>query len=754
MDKKRPRLTFTVNVRLEQVKERELPDMMVYVFDATGQFLDAKPLPQAERGSVKLELPPELAGTTIRVIAGPAPVHDREEVPEWMGRMIRGDRSRKEIPSLAGLTRIGGYEKRVRLAAEASLDIAVLPHDWTKWLLCPCTVRGRLVKKVPLPDGSVKELGVCHACVKIYEVDKIRWLILHLPEHDLFRLRDDLLRVFPPIPPPPPEDMMRQAGPMAAAGPGESPIAGPTLPLPPPESHSIPETKVAAMAKQLPDELAPIIHITSASQLRQVLIAKAEILGWYICALEWIWYWFHKDLIKWVCTDEQGRFETTIWYHCTGDKPDLYFKAVQCIGGTLHTLYDPGVACHTHWNYVCGTEVVLETDDPAAITCVPPDPVVPPAGVSLWVMPYAIGAVRLDQIKLSGLTDFGGWIDRPFGGRLGFRMGYSSGIPYNVAGMPAYYRWLYNKLDDTDSETEWREFASPVADTVVRHYVDYENAHPELPPTFPVYPLGPTEKDGMHVYEFKPHQPPQIPGHTREWPVDDWFADIYSGILESANLPGGVEAAAGKYKIRIEIYDKDGSKIIPGPGSFDFIVPIGLAADGVTILTRKAFASEIASDGFDFYVHIDNNKCEAEIYEASVNGNPAGPCGFIGYKPGDDVRLAFKAKHENGFARFKFTVVRGSTGHRPPACAPANPGVVAWANAPLVTDSPVNGFARDASSVFTKYVDESAMLNGCVKAAFGENLYVEAAATNGWIRLWDLDASAVPMAFALEPGKP
>jgi len=756
MNEKETKVAFTVKVRLEQAQKKELPELMLYAFDATGRLLDTKPLPKGERGEVKLDLPSELTGTTLRMVLGPRQPEDEAQVPTWMDKLIRRGEVQKETPSLPSVVRRGGYEKRARLTEGGVLDMVVSPSNWKIWLLCPCVVRGRLVKRVPLPDGTTKELGVCHACIKIYEVDKIPKIILRLPEADLFRLRDDLWRLIrkPPLPDPPEIFLPR---PSAATMGGLVGVATPVIPLPPPEPRSVLKAVSQPMQDQLGTELEPMFRTASASQLRSALIAKAELLTVYICALPWLWYWFHTDLIKCVCTDEQGRFETTIWYPCAGDKPDLYFKAVQCIGGSLHTLYDPGVACHTFWDYVCGTEVVLETKDPAAITCVPSDPVDPPPGVTLWVMPYAVGNVRLDDIKSSGLTDFtdgnGTWVNAPFGNTLGFRHGYSSGIPYNVAGKPAYYRWLYNKLDDVGDETDWREFAAPVAETVVRHYVDYDLAQPAQPPTFPAYPLGPQEKNGMNLYEFKPHQPPQIPNHQREWPVDDWFADIYSGILQSASLPGGVVNAAGKYKIKLEIYDKDGNRISPAPGTFEFIVPTGLAADGVTVLTRKAFASEIQNDGFIFYLHVDNNACEAEIYEAAINSVSAGPCGFIAYAPGDDVNLSFKAKHRNGFGRFKFTVVRGSSGYVTPACAPANPGV-AWASAPLVTASPVNGFNRDASSVFSKDVDEAAIRGGCPKAAFGENLYVAATATNGWVRLSGLDASALPMAFALEPKIP
>lgn len=100
-----------------------------------------------------------------------------------------------------------------------------------------------------------------------------------------------------------------------------------------------------------------------------------------------------------------------------------------------------------------------------------------------------------------------------------------------------------------------------------------------------------------------------------------------------------------------------------------------------------------------YVVHVS----AAEIYDATVNNVPAGSCGFITYGVGDDVHLSFKAKHPNGFARFKFAVVRGSSGPVTKACAPANPDSAAWANAPLVTITPVNGFNRDASGLMFSF---------------------------------------------------
>lgn len=744
-------LKFNVKVTLEDLKDQKLPDVMVYAFDSNGQYLSSKPLPKGRQEEISLNLPSKLQGTTVRFFIGPSVMKESQEIPSWLTGLLKKENDWKEIPSPVDLKRKGAYEKRVLLNPNLKIvELVILPDDWIKWLLCRCVVRGRLLKRVPLPDGSIQEMGVCHACVKIYEVDKFYHLIMHLPDRDLFRLRDELRVLLDKqlrVPGPPPSPIIKNESLKA-------------IPL----RH---ETKAICadslnVSSKIQDELEPVFLAVSAIELRKVLVNKANLLAQFACIWEWLHFYYHLDLIRCTCTDEQGRFETTILYPCFKDKPDLYFKALQCIGGTLHTIYAPSVACHTHWNYECGTELVLEVTDPAARVCTPPLDVEPPPGIPLWIMPYAVGGIRLEQIKLSGLTDFndgnGTWEDVPFGGKLGFRHGYSSVIPMEGTNKPYYYRWMYSLLDSAGNETQWREFAEPVAQTVVRHYVDEDLAHPEKPPTFPAYTLGPHSINNMHLYEFKPHQPPQISGHNRYWPTDSWFGEIYTGILKSTNLPGGVINAAGTYKIRLEVYDQDGIHVVPGEDTFQFIVPTGLASDGVTILSRTANTDEvekITKNGQDYYgfvfkLHIDNNSCEAEIYDASVNGIGAGPCGFIAFPAGADVNLSFKAYHPNGFARFKFTVVKGSSGYVGSASAPSNPTSVNWANAPLVTESAYD-FTNSPMGNFSKDVSVSNMLDDCPQAAFGENLRVVAAATDGWVRLSEFDAYALPKAFALDP---
>ena len=787
-EKKLDLLMLTVKVRLEQAKDKELPEVMVYAFDRTGQFLTSAPLPKGEKGEVKLEFPPELQGTTVRVLLGPPLAEKLEERSSWMTALMREDENegQKKVPSPAVLVRKGVYEKRVRLHTEReTLNVAIFPHDWTKWLLCPCVVRGRLVKYLTLPDGTTKDLGVCNACVKIYEVDKFPKLILRLPERDLFRLRDDLRAIlekwppeplpkeFPPElkkprvwpPPPPPvhrgalgsrltiRQTKKQMHEVSALGPQPEP---PDEPLWTEMPAALPKTQIGA-------ELEPVFMATSATQLRSALIVKADILVQLACLWEWLHFYFHTDLIEWcVCTDEQGRFETTIEYPCGGDKPDLYFKAVQCIDCALHTIYDPGIiACHTYWNYECGSEVVLVVTDPAAKTCVSPEPVDPPPGVTTWVMPYAVGNIPLNQIKpiwqknlewhvidvdptKHGLTDYGDIMDAPFGSpedsRLGFRHGYSSVIPMDIPNKPFYYRWRYKK----DGKTNWHDFS----ETVVRHYVKEQ---PGKLPTYPVCTLGPKALDGKHLYRFKQHDPSDcddfISGGHNYWPTDDWFADIHSGFLDTYGLPGGVNVSAGRYKIKLEIYDKDGNRVAPGPGTFQFIVPTGVAADGVTIETREATSAEIEDDGFVFDLHIDNRDCIAIIDAPTISGIGADPeCGFLRYLPGDPVRIAFHALHQANYATFDFWIKRAAN-----TISDVSGEVAAGSVADMTTDPPDHSYVGDGSGNFHHdFLMMDRLLGSCTEAAFAEILRVHAKATNGWRRLWEYD-SHNERAFTLAP---
>jgi len=356
------------------------------------------------------------------------------------------------------------------------------------------------------------------------------------------------------------------------------------------------------------------------------------------------------------------------------------------------------------------------------INILPPETSIhPPEGVDFWVMPYGVGGTTpLYNIKDSGLTNYTDWmsdftmVDAPFGSRLGFRHGYDSRIPTEEI---MYYRWLYKD----ESETEWHEFTETVG-------VHYEKKELGVL-TFPVYTLGPKGVNGMNLYEFKPHSPPE-PGTS--WPATDWFGDIYSGFLNSEAI------SDGKYEIKLEIYDEEGNQVIPADRTFQFIVPTGVDADG-TIFTREATRREVDAGGFVFALHIDNRQCSAIIDAPMIDTTSvADECGFLRYKPADEtVHIAFHATHPDNFALFNFYIIRGTK-----TIISANGEVSAYS---------VGDFSGDGYGNFENETSRGLLLENCTEAAFSENLHVYAKATTGWgHRINRYDAHAV-RAFALSP---
>lgn len=386
--------------------------------------------------------------------------------------------------------------------------------------------------------------------------------------------------------------------------------------------------------------------------------------------------------------------------------PGLY-----CVGAVV----DPGTR-------------ILEMDETNNRTCLkvqigaaPSPGTNPPQGVNKWVMPWGIGGTKLYQIQTDGLTDAVGPAggvainDAPFGGRLGFRSGHSRNIP---GGNITHYRWIYRPA----TGGSWEEFT----EAVNIHYVKEEGGDT----TFPVYNLGPNSIGGKTLYEFRPDNPPSIPGATTYWPTTNWFGDIYSGFLNSQRLNDG------KYIIRLEVYDSSGSQISPGSGTFQFIVPTGTAPNG-TVNTKKA--STTPGGGVQFTLHVDNRSCDAVIDNPRIGSETvADRCGFLLYpSKSSNVRIAFHATHPANHAVFRFFTVR------------ATDEVTSAAD--VVNSTSVSGYTGDGSGNFYKNFAVSDLLGPCPeKAAFSENLHVHAKATNGWTRLRYLDAYDV-RAFALAP---
>ena len=155
--------------------------------------------------------------------------------------------------------------------------------------------------------------------------------------------------------------------------------------------------------------------------------------------------------------------------------------------------------------------------------------------------------------------------------------------------------------------------------------------------------------------------------------------------------------------------------------------------------------------GFRLVIHVDNNPCQADIADVTVDGGAAGPCGFINFHPGASAQVGFFAQHPHGFGKLRFQVFKGSSGRVETACAPSPDA--GYPALPTVDTPNINGFIRDPGSNFAKSIPVADLLGACPKAAFSELLHVYAMATDGWSRLNHLDGVPSPesKAFALDP---
>jgi hypothetical protein len=725
---------FTVNAQFEGLTDKEKPsDSAVYAFDAKGNFLASAPL---EKGQAQLALPQQATAQAVRLFLGPRLEKDARPTPDL-------------------LQKYGALEDRRLLdPRNPKLQFTIPGPIWKRWPLCFCVVRGRVVKRQPQPDGSVKNLPVCHTRVTICEVDMLPNIILRLPDPIIIRLRDELIReitrplpVVRPVPPrppfPDPPPILRMT-PNASAGAASGlKIAAAAQPS---AAAAAPTANLQSLDLKTQMSVRALASTTAVAELRPRLADLHLIISPFLC----IWDWLHPffitrvDCLRTVNVNENGQFQTVLAYLCAGDKPDLYFKVEQLQGGVWKTIYAPSVACHTHWDFSCGSEVTIVITDPSAIACMPQDPVV--TGEGTWVMPYAVGGTLIwgspvpaaaapnGRVRTDGFTNYGSINDAPFGSLLGFRMGYSN----NITGSPAikYFRWSYRKT----GTLAWSQMNLPVS----RHYVKTVPAAPNPIISFPTYQLGPrTVGVQQNLYEFKPPAPPapappDPAGTTTAWPVDNWFDDIYAAFLDTISLPGTPQESAGQYQIKLEIFGPAGALLAPGAGTFRFIVPTNVEPNN-TIHTRQATAAEIDADGFIFNLQVDNNICEATIYPTSVGPTSvADACGFLRYTPGvGQFTLAFTASHQNNRAFFAFSVVRGMTGVAAASVSNAEVG----ANA--------GPYTRDANSRFSRAFNQSDLLGACVNAAFAESLGVYAKVTNGWGRIGGGYDDSALAAFAL-----
>ncbi len=720
-------LSVPVRIELEGARaDDNLDGLQAVVFDRLGQPVAATTL-KVSRGEGLLRAegqfsaaPEQLA--SARVVIAPL-------MPQ-AGKDLPPDRDRLE-------RQFGGHTVPMPPdLRQPGLTLRLPRPYWEGWtLLCACWIRGRLVKRVRLAGGDVLELPICHARVTVCEVDRFRLLLEKLPLPDLYRLRDELLQLVErpvPIPLPEPE-------------PWFAPLAA---------SQVLAYTPPRAALRAPVQPVALTLSDASPQALRADLVAQFDAFRPWLCRLPWLEPWFivTTQCLPPVTTDEMGRFSVLYVHDCHDtDQPDLHVKAEQLIGGDWVTIHNPPVRCHTIWNHPCGDEITVVVTDERAQPCVPDVPVGTPAGADRWVMPMAIGSCWIrgtagaapapaGWVRPDGLLDYGSTVHAPFGGTLGFRQQHALNIPDTGPGQPALYRWSWRRQPGD----AWIHMNAPVSRSYVRDL-------PGPAVQFPSVQLGPGADD---TYRFKPalfdpadwgvSTAGDPAGTLYHWPVDNSIGDLYAARWSTPGSSDALAAPAlaGGYQVRLEVLDSARNVLMPGPATFQFVVPS--AWDGTTLHTRLASPAEIVDGGFVFSVHVDNSRCDATIAAPTVVGGAGvDDCGFLRYTPGATLRLAFQALHPDQRATFSMAVVRGAL----PVAAASAGGEAGALSSGAYAGNGAGHFTHDFA-----VADLMGPLPGhpgrCDNAAFSAQLHVAAKAHDGNSRLHAYDDSAV-RAFAL-----
>jgi hypothetical protein len=702
------------------------PDLVAYAFGQSGKLLSRKDLKVGGDLSVPTTKEPE----SFRIVVGPdIPSDDPQEV-------------------LAALTRLDAPEVHIRSdGIQKAVEFAIDRAIWRCWLRF-CVVRGTLVKRTTT-GGLHVDLPVCGAEVEIYEVDRIPIILQRIPDSILDRIRA-LVRK----PPPPPPEERFPGGIHFPPPPGPGPDPAPflhalrSIVAEPPDgreaSGTADEERVFAFQTGEPvvaseeeaaaslRALADVPEFVSAAAagvapFRSALIARPELVRPLLC---WIWpSAVTTQRLATVTTDDCGHFRAIVFQGCSSDTPDLYFKAFRRIGGWRFPLLAPTpIACHTWWDYACGTDVTLVTTSPFAHTCPPCKPVIAPPH---WVLAMAVGNTSLAAIRGTGTalqattnpTNIGlsgpnsGWGDgAPFGGDLHLRFEFDNTLRTDLN--VRYYRVRWRKVGSGNPYVD-------VTDVVWRHYAHMVGTTLMIEPfKLGPQPVGPTP----NLYEIPPALPP-----VGQWVIADAVADTTSALFRSGSL-APAPGEEGLYEFELTLFDAAGNAVDATALGISYRIPetTDLTA---TITTANAASLGLVTGGgrLVYRLHIDNNHCTAAIDAPTLGGSSAGDvCGLLRYSSGTDgMTLPFTASHPHGFATYRFSVHRGAV------------YVDAVSTPTSLPVGPLPG---------THVVSTTAgqLLNGCTIAGFAETLSVAARATNGWSRQVQYDRSAV-RAFALAP---
>lgn len=702
-----PDVQIQINAKLEPSPIGEkAPQAVAYVFSGSGHFLGKAAV--SEKGIATLSVPGAQDAREVRVIVGP-------EIPE-------------NQTTVSELTRRGAQEQIVRVQPGEKISPIsfVIPHQiWPCWIRL-CLVQGTLLKSV-LSGGIPVDFPVCGATVQIYEVEPIEIILARLPLTAIEGLRQAVIN--PPPPPPPPENGIFREGPVAAAGASRR-LAASAVPV----QFAKPVSTLEPAPKESSADFANLQFLAvhaNVEEFRQALIANASLIRFIFC---WLYpRWVTGTLVATATTDRCGNFETYIFLSCFHPSVNLYFTASVNFFGFDFQIYGPvPISCYTYWNYQCGTKVTLHTDSIFAPCCTPCPPVDAPPN---YVLFRAIGNVSLDSIYGASQTlapattsaniglfanGGGAGIDAPFGDLPGMpvlpRVEFDSSI--RQLGLAKYYQMSW-RFGTTGA-------FQPLTGDIFRHFNHFVGPNLVTEP----YKLGPqTVGTVTNLFEIPPELPP-----LGDWAFPNPPFDLANAQFPTAELPTPVPMGGtfGLYQLKLDLFDSSGNAVAIVAAGIKYYVPTFTDSGGTIHTADAATLGLVFGNSFIMTLHVDNRPTSAALPIPTLNLNPPDPaCGILQYtSPSDIVTIQYVASHPSNFATFSYRLSRGVNPLTPPT---------------------TSGQVGPATNPATVTMSAGSLLGGCAIAGFGEDLYVAAAATNGWARASQYDSSPFPVGFVLAP---
>ena len=676
------RTVLEVVVELKELtKEQPWPKIAAYGFGRSGRVLAKQLLKQdaAKPHIGRAELPLEVGEEQVMVKVGP----DVENAAELARH------------SLAVEKAVVKPRERVKLLLE------IIKPGWICWLKVPYLVTGKVEKQ----QGTGRS-PICVGEVDIYDVDIGRCL-LRLPPLIIERIRDSIVDIIvnpPPVDLPeiPPrlhwdDDDWCGTGPKPPVPPAGIDIAKKLAKLPPEWSFAKKRFEAVGTARaRMTEAMAQMnlgekramlnteavegvaiskILYSNTLQFRNLLIDQFSSFRFWLCWYPWIyWYWwpwcwwYSLEKLGTATLQPDGSFSKVVWLSiCRNDTPDLWFVVRQKVNGVERVIYARHpVPCNTYWNHPSGKPVNLVVTDPEAVVCHQDEPVDVPGP---YVMPLGVYEdewykVHQAHIKPPAVADSACGLynsSDPYGTRLDLRMQFHDGLRSLGANGVRYYRWSYRKHGTSNG---WTHINTPITHRYITMVGGEYVIRAEQ--------LGPKSEGGAHnLFD--------VPDPGKSWLAnrDDLaFAIWHTAIWDAQQGKYVPQVSDGKYELRLEMFDKNGTKVKPGDAGFLYILMT--AAVGVT---DKNLHVEV--DGsLIMNLHVDNADTVADIKSVALNGAKAQDCQFLEYEQNTDtVDIEYVAYHPNDFLdRYDLGVSRGISGtsvHSMSSTTPALPAAPA-----------------------------------------------------------------------------